>query len=88
MIQQFTMKPVVVEAVQFNGNTAEIDLFIGGEGVMTRIADDNCVIVAVGIVTKEGTIRADKGDWIIKAKRGEFYVCTPDAFEIMYNLVT
>ena len=85
MVQKFRKKPVVIEAVQFTGNTAVIDLFIGGDGVLQRITDGNSVVIALGIVTLEGTMRADKGDWIIKGVNGEFYPCKPDIFEKTYE---
>jgi hypothetical protein len=86
MIQKFRKKPVVIEAVQFNGNSATIDHFIGGEGVMRRITDGNSVVVAIGILTKEGEMRCDIGDWVIKGVKGEFYPCKPDIFTMTYDL--
>lgn len=37
------------------------------------------------IQTLEGTMRAEKGDWIIKGINGEFYPCKPDIFEKTYE---
>lgn len=87
MAQKFRKKPVVIEAVQFDGNTAEIDLFIGGNGTLRRITDGNSVVVALGIGTLEGEMRADKLDWIIKGVNGEFYPCKPDIFKKTYEIV-
>lgn len=84
-VKKFRKKPVVIEAVQFTGNAAAIDYFIGGEGVMQRITDGNSVVVAIGIVTLEGVMRCDKGDWVIKGVNGEFYPCKPDIFEKTYE---
>jgi len=36
------------------------------------------------IVTKEGTMMADVGDWIIRGVKGEIYPCKPDIFEATY----
>jgi len=30
---------------------------------------------------------AEKGDWIIKGVKGEFYPCKPDIFDITYDEV-
>jgi hypothetical protein len=87
MANKFRKKPVVIEAVQFTGNTTEVDLFIGGDGVMRRITDGNSVVVAIGIMTLEGEMRCDKGDWVIKGVKGEFYPCKPDIFEQTYEKV-
>lgn len=41
----------------------------------------------VFIETLEGTMKADKGDWIIKGVKGELYPCKPDVFEMTYKKV-
>lgn len=38
----------------------------------------------VFIKTLEGTMKANKGDWIIKGVNGEIYPCKPDIFEKTY----
>ena len=30
---------------------------------------------------------ADRGDWIIKGVKGEYYPCKPDIFEATYEVV-
>lgn len=42
---------------------------------------------AVEIVTLEGTMRADPGDWIITGVKGERYPCKPDIFAATYEPV-
>lgn len=39
----------------------------------------------ISIMTREGVMRADLGDWIIKGVQGEFYPCKPDIFEASYT---
>ena len=41
----------------------------------------------VEIETLEGTMKANKGDWIIKGVKGELYPCKPDVFEMTYKKV-
>jgi len=41
----------------------------------------------VEIVTLEGTMRAETGDWIITGVKGEQYPCKPDIFEATYEAV-
>lgn len=43
--------------------------------------------VEIEIETLEGTMKADKGDWIIRGVKGEFYPCKPDVFEMTYEKV-
>jgi hypothetical protein len=37
------------------------------------------------IDTPEGTMRAERGDWIIRGIQGEIYPCKPDIFEASYE---
>mgnify|MGYP003639693943 CR=1 FL=1 len=39
------------------------------------------------IETLEGTMSADKGDYIIKGIKGEFYPCKPDIFNLTYDAI-
>ena len=43
--------------------------------------------VEMEIETLEGTMKADKGDWIIRGVKGELYPCKPDVFEMTYEKV-
>lgn len=38
----------------------------------------------VKIETREGIMKANKGDYIIKGIEGELYPCKPDIFELTY----
>ena len=84
-------KPVVVEAVQWNGTNLDALVMWGapatplpasnrpdrGEGLIIGTLEDgpNCEAVHV----------ADVGDWIIRGVKGEFYPCKPDIFEATYE---
>lgn len=41
----------------------------------------------ISIITLEGAMLAEDGDWIIKGVKGEFYPCKPDIFEATYEEV-
>jgi hypothetical protein len=43
--------------------------------------------VEVEIDTREGTMLASPGDWIITGVKGERYPCKPDIFELTYESV-
>ena len=82
MIKQFRKKPVVIEAIQFDGtNKEEIQNFIGDEIGQDVNSKD------LFITTLEGIMIASVGDYIIKGVQGEFYPCKPDIFEQTYNEV-
>ena len=78
---KFRKKPVVIDAVQWTGaNTDEVLGFIVTQGSARREGQN-----AIAIDTSEGTMRAGKGDWIIKGVKGEYYPCKPDIFAATYE---
>ncbi len=77
---KYRKKPVVIEAVQFNGrNSADIHEFCGDK-VREPVGKDY-----LEIKTLEGIHIASPGDYIIKGVNGEFYPCKPDIFEKTYE---
>ena len=87
---KYRKKPVVIEAIQFNGkNFKEIEEFTLGNGKRHITYEGNVPVETdtIDINTLEGTMNAIKGDFIIKGVQGEFYPCKPDIFEQTYELV-
>ena len=77
---KFRKKPVVIEAVQWTGdNLSEIQRFYRPNEILIG---DKIVIRTLG-----GTTTADKGDWILKGIKGEYYPCKPDIFAETYEKV-
>ena len=88
---KYRKKPVVVEAVQWNGfNLEEIKEFVGGS-LIYEISDAAWKVskgvpaVYMEIKTLEGNHVCTEGDYIIKGVQGEFYPCKPDIFEQTYE---
>ena len=80
---KFKKRPIVIDAVQWNGaNVDEILGFIVGQASAYRGGE-----AAILIETLEGTMRADKGDWIVKGVRSEFYPVKPYIFDETYEPV-
>lgn len=78
-VQKFRKKPVVIEAVQFDGeNLDEVIAFTEGEARWEPMGE-------LVIPTLEGDHRADFDDWIIKGVAGEFYPCKPEIFAATYE---
>lgn len=73
----YRKKPVIIEAVQFN-NSADIHEFCGDK-VREPVGENY-----LEIETLEGVMKANKGDYIIKGVKGEFYPCKPDIFNDTY----
>lgn len=81
MIRKYRKKPVVVEAVQWDGcNKVEIQQF------MNQYLDEREGRKELIIPTLEGQHIASLGDFIIKGVHGEFYPCKPDIFWKTYEL--
>ena len=84
---KYRKKPVVIEARQVTDdlrNHSDIARWIesnGGEALIPFA--EPCIY----IVTLEGRMRADIGDYVIRGVQGEFYPCKPDIFEATYEPV-
>ena len=77
---KYRKKPVVIEAVVFNGNNhKEVEVFIEGNY-------DNTLNYP-NIKTLEGIMMVSEGDYVIKGIKGEFYPCKPDIFKKTYEKV-
>lgn len=86
-MEKFRKKPVVIEAVQFNGkNCFEIMHFMGRSSDIweAELQETDCPTIH----TMEGDLHSSPGDWIIKGIKGEFYPCKPDIFEATYESET
>jgi len=87
---RFRKKPVVIEAVQWDGsNLGEVIKFTGRHESALKWSwpEYEAVVRAEGlkIFTLEGPLMAAIGDWIIRGVKGEFYPCKPDIFAETYE---
>lgn len=82
---KFIKKPVIIEAVQWDGKSSTANSFIGESyGVDWEYVENSNDIE---IPTFEGRMRCNKGDWVIKGIAGEFYPCKPEIFKLTYEQV-
>lgn len=88
---KFRKKPVVIEAFQWTGGedqtedpTWAIEAIQAGSIRFENVGTPNVVIL---IDTLEGTMRGNRGDYIIRGVKGEIYPCKPDIFEASYDRV-
>jgi len=89
---QFRKKPIIIEAIQWNGkNLREVISFTGLHPSVKKWTWEEYenVVKADGlkIFTLEGTMQADVGDWIIKGVKGEFYPVRNDIFLETYEKI-
>lgn len=78
---KYRKKPVVIEAVQFDGNNHQ-EVFDFAVGAVATY-DEN----GITILTAEGGMLALPGDYVIKGVQNEFYPRKPDIFEATYEKV-
>ncbi|MES2942908.1 MAG: hypothetical protein V4772_08570 [Pseudomonadota bacterium] len=78
---KFRKKPVVIEAVQFDGTFGSV------EAMRIPSCAQNLGSKTLEIETLEGVMTAQPGDWIIRGVKGEFYPCKPDIFAATYDAV-
>jgi hypothetical protein len=79
---KYRKKPVVIEAVKYDGRLSTAVNFVGSENY--KIGAD---CESIYIVTLEGDMKVKEGDYIIKGVQGEFYPCKSDIFEQTYEIV-
>lgn len=79
---KYRKKPVVIEAVQYNGDMNPVWDAFGAENVFGETEDKFPYIE-----TLEGKMTISKGDYVIKGVQGELYPCKPDIFEATYEEV-
>ena len=80
MANEYRKKPVVIEAVQYEGDIQPISDFMGKE---LKFNADNTPYIK----TLEGVMIISLNDYVIKGVQGEFYPCKPDIFEQTYDKV-
>ena len=87
----FRKKPVVIEAMRFNGSQASFDRiwdWMGGDdGPNMGYSGTESEPESFGVKTLEGVMTCSCGDWVIKGVKGEFYPCKPDIFDATYEPV-
>jgi hypothetical protein len=85
----YRKKPVIIEAMQWDGSieTADkIEVWSGGKTACRGTGwNDQDTILAIFVDTLEGQMKAFDGDWIIKGIVGEFYPCKAEIFAATYE---
>lgn len=83
---KFRKKPVEIEAVQLTGELIDA-LFTSHGKTVVKVGDVTYYPYHAEVVTLEGTMRAEIGDWIITGVKGEQYPCKNDIFQLTYEEV-
>lgn len=86
MLKKYRKKPVVIEAMLFDGTLESSNAVLSWIGVFDEALPEEAM-ETITIPTLEGLMTASVGDYIIKGVKGEFYPCKPDIFEATYEEV-
>lgn len=85
----FRKKPVVIEAMQWDGSWDSLEAikakFPAMEVGATTLHPPSKKVYSWSVRTLEGSHQVSVGDWIIKGVKGEFYPCKPDIFAMTYD---
>lgn len=77
----YRKKPVVIEAVQWDGNLSTAESF----GIPE--CHQNLGSTSLEIPTLAGRMTVPLGNWLMKGVKGEFYPCEISIFEATYEKV-
>jgi hypothetical protein len=80
-MDKYREKPVEIEAIQLTEENIDKIIKFCGDKIKWH------PLTGIVIETLEGNMTADKGDYIIKGVKGEFYPCKPDIFKLTYEKV-
>jgi len=86
---KYKTKPVEINAWLWD-ETKETYEILKKEGMLPMSSESHTTenyVRKLRIDTLEGTMSAQKGDFIIKGLKGEFYPCKPDIFNMKYEEV-
>jgi len=83
---KYRKKPVVIDAIEWDGfdhTLRNIRRMAPAGKRAVKLAPGG----GIAIVTLEGEMRANIGDFVIRGIRGELYPCKPDIFHATYDRV-
>lgn len=86
---RFIKKPIEIEAVEVEKALAFAKSDWDKLPIWLKAAYEAGTVLfvanAVEIVTLKGTMRGERGDWIIQGIKGELYPCKGDVFTMTYE---
>lgn len=84
---KFRKIPVEIEAYQYRGDRFEADKWMKSVNVYAPSLKQGSELGEILIPTLEGDMLVNKGAYIIKGVKGEFYACQEDVFLKTYEAV-
>jgi hypothetical protein len=88
VVSRYRKKPVVIEAWQFTGqHRPDWPMWLKAHPTAVFRCDDHGNTALIEVETLEGTMTANRGDWLIRGTQGEVYPCKPNIFADIYEPV-
>lgn len=87
MIKKYRKKPVVIKAVRVDQHNVHEVLDFIGKDLEAWQENSETGENRYLIQTKEGTMMANQGDWIIRGVENEHYPCRDSVFQATYDEV-
>ena len=84
---KYRKKPVVIEAVQYDGNFRCLDIFSINDVGNFKLGKEEDGSPYLLIPTLEGDMKCSKGDYVIKGINNEFYSIKSEIFFKTYEKV-
>jgi hypothetical protein len=81
----FRKKPVVIKAWVWDESKTTFNKIGCKMMAWDGHASTPDLMLNLRIETLEGSMQVNKGDYIIKGVKGEFYPCKPDIFKLTYD---
>lgn len=81
----YRKKSIIVDAWLFDGTRDSVREVLDDNSVQFIDRTPHGASSQLDIITLEGTMTANVGEWIIKGIKGELYPCKPDIFEATYE---
>ncbi len=86
---KFRKKPVVIDAYQWNGMEGPDNWpeWLRASKPLYSTIDCEPIMPKIALLTLEGVMYAQRGDWIVRGIKGEVYPVKPDIFAATYEAV-
>jgi len=82
---KYRKKPIVVDAVSYDGNFRCLDIFPFSEVRGIIVSQKENGKACLKIETLEGTMTVSQGDWVVRGIKGEYYPVRDDIFHLTYE---
>jgi hypothetical protein len=81
---KYRSKVVTIDAIKWTGDKLEMMKFLGDER-NGEVQPDSLQPTVLTIRTREGAMRCQIGDWLIRGLEGEYYPCKDSVFQAQYE---